>query len=131
MNANGIMLKKSKATVSETMNRLAESVTAAGAKIYVRIDQQAEALRNGIRLDPLEFMLFGNPERGTRLMAADPLIALDLPLKIICWQNPDGETMIAFNDYEYLTTRFAISMAAGTPLNLEPMVDSTLNAIIL
>jgi uncharacterized protein (DUF302 family) len=125
-NAQGILIRKSKASVRETMDLLARSVEERGATIYVRIDQQAEALKTGINLDPLEYLLFGNPKKGAPLMATNPLIALDLPLKIICWQDNEGTTMVAFNDQEYIARRHGFDTLSDSPLNVAPVVDKIL-----
>jgi uncharacterized protein (DUF302 family) len=125
-NARGIIIRTSQTSVRETMDLLARSVAEHGATIYARIDQQAEALKTGIELDPLEYLLFGNPQKGARLMASDPLIALDLPLKIICWKNNDGKTMVAFNDQEYIGSRHGLKTLPDSPLNLVPVVDHLL-----
>jgi uncharacterized protein (DUF302 family) len=122
----GIISRKSHTSVSETMDLLARSVSERGATVYVRIDQQAEALKAGIEIPPLEFLLFGNPGKGAALMASDPMIALDLPLKIICWQDQEGKTMVAFNDQDYITRRYALDAAPDSPLNLVPVVDQLL-----
>ncbi|TFF35491.1 DUF302 domain-containing protein [Mucilaginibacter psychrotolerans] len=121
--AQGILIKECKLPVKETMDLIQRYAESHGATVYTRIDQQSEARKNGITLQPLEYLLFGNPQKGAALMASNPLIALDLPLKIICWQNQDGKTLIAFNDHEFISRRYGFETAADSPLNLVRFID--------
>lgn len=125
-NAQGILLRKSNTSVRDTMDLLERSLKERGATIYLRIDQQAEALKAGIDLPPLEYLLFGNPGKGAGLMTCSPLIALDLPLKIICWQDHEEKTRIAFNDQEYIARRHGFDPTPDSPLNLVPLIDQIL-----
>jgi uncharacterized protein (DUF302 family) len=74
-------------SVKETIDKLQALIEMNGATIYARIDQQAELKKAGIVIHPLEFLLFGNPVAGGRLMLENPVVALDLPLKIIAWED--------------------------------------------
>ncbi|GAA4318045.1 hypothetical protein GCM10023149_15970 [Mucilaginibacter gynuensis] len=122
----GIHLRSSSSSVKDTMDLLAKSLVEHGAKIYLRIDQQAEALKAGILIGPLEYLLFGNPEKGTQLIILNPIIALDLPLKIICWQDKEGATQVAFNDEAYIAGRYELPSDPRSPLNLVPLVNDIL-----
>jgi uncharacterized protein (DUF302 family) len=110
MNANnGIISQPSPYSVTETVDRLEAILQAKGITIFVRIDQQAEAKKVGLSLRPTQLLLFGNPEAGTPLMVAEPIIALDLPLKILAWEAADGEVWLSYNDPDYLKQRFSLS----------------------
>ena len=76
---NGITSQPSPYSVPETIDRLAAILQAKGITIFVRIDQQLEAEKVGLSLRPTQLLLFGNPQAGTPLMVAAPMIALDLP----------------------------------------------------
>ena len=110
MNAtNGIISQPSPYSVTETINRLEAALQAKGIAIFVRIDQQAEAEKVGLSLRPTQLLLFGNPKAGTPLMAAEPTIALDLPLKVLAWEAADGKVWLSYNDPTYLKQRFSLS----------------------
>ncbi|MDZ8070970.1 MAG: DUF302 domain-containing protein [Nostoc sp. DedQUE08] len=72
------------------------------------MDQQAEAEEVGLSLCPTQLLLFGNPKAGTSLMVAEPIIALDLPLKVLAWKATDGKVWVSYNDPNYLKQRFSL-----------------------
>ncbi len=119
---NGIISQSSPYAVPETINRLAAVLQAKGITIFARIDQQMEAEKVGLSLRPTQLLLFGNPQAGTPLMVASPMIALDLPLKALAWEAADGKVWLSYNDPDYLKQRFSLSdelvknLAVITPL---------------
>jgi uncharacterized protein (DUF302 family) len=106
---NGIITQPSPYSVIEAIDRLQAILIAKGITIFARIDQQAEAQKVGLSLRPTQLLLFGNPNAGTPLMVAQPLIALDLPLKILAWEAEDGKVSLSYNDPNYLKQRFSLS----------------------
>jgi uncharacterized protein (DUF302 family) len=106
---NGIISQPSQYSVPETIDRLAVVLQAKGITIFVRIDQQAEAEKVGLSLRPTQLLLFGNPQAGTPLMVAEPMIALDFPLKALAWEAADGKVWLSYNDPSYLQQRFSLS----------------------
>ena len=129
-NTNGILLKESKTTVKITMDYFEEFLKTHGVKIYARINQKNEAENAGLTLPDIEYLLFGNPTKGSELMMLDPLIALDLPLKLIAWSDKDGKTRIAFNEGSFIAGRYGINADGDSPLNLESMISYVLKNII-
>ena len=87
MNPKGIITKPSPYPVKETIDLLQAFLQQHGATIYARIDQQAELQKAGINIPPLEFIMFGNPKAGGPFMFENPVVALDLPLKVIAWST--------------------------------------------
>jgi uncharacterized protein (DUF302 family) len=128
MNANnGIISQPSPYSVTETVDRLEAILQAKGITIFVRIDQQAEAKKVGLSLRPTQLLLFGNPEAGTPLMVAEPIIALDLPLKILAWEAADGEVWLSYNDPDYLKQRFSLSDELVKNIAvIAPLIDQAL-----
>ncbi len=106
---NGIISQPSPYSVPETIDRLAAILQAKSIAIFARIDQQAEAEKVGLSLHPTQLLLFGNPKAGTPLMVAEPMIALDLPLKVLAWEAADGKIWLSYNDPIYLQQRFSLS----------------------
>jgi uncharacterized protein (DUF302 family) len=92
-----------------TMDRLAAEVTSKGMNVFARIDHAAGAASVGMPLRPTEVLIFGNPKGGTPLMQTAQTIGLDLPLKILVWQDEAGDTFLSYNDPVWLARRYGIA----------------------
>jgi len=90
-----ITTKDSPRSVSVTVSRLTSILAAKGLKVFAVIDQSAEASQVGLQVRETTFVLFGSPAAGTPVMAAAPLAALDLPLKVLIWAD-DGQTKVSY-----------------------------------
>ena len=128
METNGIITRSSNFTVTETVERLVVFLQDHGARVYARIDQQTELERVGISIRPLECLLFGNPAKGGLVIAANPLSALDLPLKIIVWENDTAKTMVSFHDTALIEDRYQIAGELVRALDLNAVVTGALGA---
>ena len=73
--------------------------------MFAQIDFSGDAERAGLTLRPTGLVIVGNPKAGTPVMAATPTVAIDLPLKVLAWQDAEGKTWVAYNDAEYLRVR--------------------------
>lgn len=93
-------------SVSETMDAVEKALTGHGIFIYARIDQEAEAGKVGLSLKPMKLLIFGNPRGGIPLMNANPLCGLDLPLKVLAWEDNDKKIWLSYNSFSYLQKRF-------------------------
>ena len=117
----GLVSLLSRYDVKKTIDMLEAALHAKGVTIFARIDQQAEAEKAGLSMNPMELLIFGNPEAGTPLMVANPLSGIELPLKVLAWQDDEGKVWLSYNDFAYLQQRFSlpddlirpISMIAG------------------
>jgi len=127
MKNTGIVVQPSTCGVKETIDKLKALIEINGATIYARIDQQAELKKVGMVIHPLEFLLFGNPASGGRLMLENPVMALDLPLKIIAWEDEEQKVWLAYNEAEYLQERYALKPDSGSVLGLDKLVSRALN----
>lgn len=127
MNPQGIITRQSNYSVKETIDRLQTFLEQHGATIYARIDQQAEVQKAGMNLSPLEFLLFGNPKAGGILMVENPLIAIDLPLKVIAWQDEQKNVWISYNDGVYIENRYNLLHQDNSPLHLDQLIFKALN----
>ena len=123
----GIITRNSPYSVKETIDRLVGFLEKNGATIYARIDQQNEVRRSGREIQPMEFILFGNPANGGLIMAANPLAALDLPLKILAWEGEDKTVKVAFNDPAYIQNRHSLNAKLAEVLNLKPLIEKALS----
>jgi uncharacterized protein (DUF302 family) len=106
---NGLITAKSPYTVDETLDRFEAAVTNKGMTIFTRIDHAAGAAKVGKELPPTVVLIFGNPNIGTLLMQSKQTAAIDLPLKLLAWEDDGGQVWIAYNDPGYLVKRHAIT----------------------
>jgi uncharacterized protein (DUF302 family) len=109
---NGIVSKSSKHSVDETLAKLQAILKAKEVAIFALIDHSGEAKKVGMEMHPTKLLIFGNPKGGTPLMLAAPTIAIDLPLKILIWEDDMGKVWVSYNSPEYLAQRH------GLPQNL-------------
>jgi uncharacterized protein (DUF302 family) len=126
MNPKGVIIKPSKYSVNESIDRIQKFLQGQGVTIYARIDQQSELNNAGLKTPPLEFILFGKPKAGGPLMMSNPISALDLPLKIIAWEDQQNKVWLAYNDAAYIRERYDLPEAISAPLNLDPLVMKAL-----
>jgi uncharacterized protein (DUF302 family) len=126
MNPKGVTICLSRYAVKETIDRLQSFLQQHGVTIYARIDQQLELEKTGQTIDPLEFLLFGNPNAGGPAMIENPVAALDLPLKIIAWEDNDKKVWVAYNEAGYIKDRFSLSDSVSAALNLDLVVPKAL-----
>lgn len=104
----GIVEIVSNHTVSETVDRLKEILTAKGIMLFAVIDHGGEAEKAGLAMPSTKLLIFGSPKAGTPIMLASPLSAIDLPLKILVRQGADRKAHISYNTPEYLQARHRI-----------------------
>ena len=123
MAVQGLKTIKSSHAPRETMNRLEAAVTAKGLTVFARIDHAAGASAAGLPLRPTEVLIFGNAKGGTPLMQAAQTIGIDLPLKVLVWQDAAGETWLSWNDPAWLAARHDISGADAVVGRLAAMLD--------
>jgi uncharacterized protein (DUF302 family) len=108
MGADGLITLRSSNGPEETMNRFEAAVRAQGLSVFAQVDHAAGAAAVGLSLRPTEVLLFGNARGGTPLMEAVQTIGIDLPLKVLVWQGPTGDTWLSYNDPAWLARRHGI-----------------------
>lgn len=123
---NNIEVQYSFLAVKEIIDRLESLLLIKGITIYARIDQQAEAARTGLELPELEFILFGNQKAGGALISLNPLVALDLPLKVVAWREDIGRTAIAYNTLDFISNRYAFPKEVLGAVDLSGIVKQIL-----
>jgi len=95
-----------------TLIRVTQQLTSRGMVIFADIDQARFAAKVGDHLRPTRLILFGNPKAGTPIMAANPHAALELPLKVLVWQDDRGAVNVDYlNPAALLTERYGIEAA--------------------
>ncbi len=101
----GMMNKPSNHSVEQTVERLKEILQSKGVTLFALIDHSGEAEKVGFKMQPTKLLIFGSPKAGTPLMLAAPSIALDLPLKILVWEDAQGKVWVTYNSPVYLEER--------------------------
>ena len=104
----GIVTRPSPFAVEETLVHLQTAIHSRNMNIFAHIDHSGEARRVGLTMQEAHVLIFGNPKGGTPLMIASPLLALDLPLKVLVWQSVDDQVWVSTTSVDYLRDRYAI-----------------------
>jgi uncharacterized protein (DUF302 family) len=102
---NGIVSEPSNHSVDETVDRLKGILQSKGLTLFAVIDHSGEAKKVAMKMPPTKLLIFGSAKAGTPLMLAAPSVALDLPLKILVWQDGDGKAWASYNSPAYLQER--------------------------
>lgn len=108
MAENGITSLPGNGTVDSTIAKLEQLLAAKGVTLFALIDHSGEAQKAGLSMRPTKLVIFGSPKAGTPLMQAAPSVAIDLPLKILVWEDEQGATWLSYNTPEYLRDRHNI-----------------------
>lgn len=101
----GIIDKPSHHSVDETVETLKSILRAKGVTLFALVDHGGEAEKAGLTMRPTKLLIFGSPKAGTPLMVAAPSVAIDLPLKVLVWEDALGKVWISYNSPEYLKER--------------------------
>jgi uncharacterized protein (DUF302 family) len=104
----GIVDKPSRHSVDETVDRLKNILQTKGLTLFALVDHSGEAERVGMKMPPTKLFIFGSPKAGTPLMLASPSIAIDLPLKILVWEDRQGKAWVSYNSPAYLQQRHGV-----------------------
>ena len=123
----GIKTLVSSESVSETVACIEKAVAEHGLTLFAHIDHTGAAASVGLKMQPAHVLVFGSPRAGTPLMVASPLLALDLPLKALVWQDDTGQVRVSYTDPAYLGARYAIPDDLMKNIaGLEPLLSGAL-----
>lgn len=111
---SGLVNVQSVHSVAQTADRMETLFKEKGLRIFIRIDHAAGAQKAGITLRPTELIIFGNPKVGAPLMARQQSIGIDLPQKMLIWEDTAGKVWLTYNHPDYLANRH------GLPADLAP-----------
>lgn len=106
---DGLVAVKSPRSVESTMDRFESLAKDKGLTIFARIDHAAGAAKVGKQLRPTQVIIFGNPQGGTPFMERSQTVGIDLPLKVLVWEDAAAQVWLGFNDPEYLARRHDVS----------------------
>jgi uncharacterized protein (DUF302 family) len=102
----------------ETMNRLEAAIRARGLTVFANIDHAAAATAVGLSLLPTELLIFGSAAAGTPPMQAAQTIGIDLPLKVLVWQDEGRKTWLSYNDPAWLARRHSLAASVAATIKV-------------
>jgi uncharacterized protein (DUF302 family) len=108
LSGKGIVDRPSSHPVDQTVENLTRILQAKGVTLFALVDHSGEAEKVGMKMPPTKLLIFGSPKAGTPLMLAAPSIAIDLPLKILVWEDPQGKAWVSYNSPDYLKARHGL-----------------------
>ncbi len=117
--SSGLIDLRSSHSVDETVEKLKGILQAKGIALFALVDHSGAAIKAGMKMRPTKLLIFGNPKAGTPVMLAAPSSAIDLPLKILIWEDAQGKVWVTYNSLAYLQERH----------NLPPEVLPNINVI--
>jgi uncharacterized protein (DUF302 family) len=117
------MVKKSRFSYAETLARLSQAIAGAGNTIFARIDQARAAESAGLTLRPTSLIIFGNPKGGTPLMQSFPQFALELPLKLLVWEEA-GAVNVAYAEMSEVAARYGMTGHDALVAAMDRALDS-------
>ena len=121
-----IVTKLSPRSVDDTVQRLSDTLAGKGVKLFAVVDHSGEARANGLELRDTKVVIFGSPVAGTPVMQAVPMAALDLPLKVLIWQDGD-QTKVSYTAAAALAARYGLSdELAGRLAAIDPLTDAAI-----
>jgi uncharacterized protein (DUF302 family) len=104
----GIVDVPSNHSLDETVEKIKDILQAQGVALFALVDHSGEAEKAGMKMRPTKLLIFGSPKTGTPLMQATPSIAIDLPLKLLVWEDAPGNVWVSYNSLEYLQERHGV-----------------------
>jgi uncharacterized protein (DUF302 family) len=121
-----LVTKLSPRSVTDTVARFSEVLAAKGVKLFAVIDHSGEAEKAGLELRDTKVVIFGAPKAGTPVMQAVPVAALDLPLKVLVWDD-DGQTRLTYTAPAALAARYGLSDDLAARLGaIDPVTDAVI-----
>jgi uncharacterized protein (DUF302 family) len=120
----GIISKTASGSVDTVVDRVVQLVRDRSMTVFATIDHSGEARRHGLELRDTKVVIFGSPTGGTPVMQASPLAALDLPLKVLVWDD-EGQTKVSYTDPDALAARYRLSGELASRLaGIGPLTDA-------
>ena len=124
----GIVSRPSRFSVEVTLAHLQEAIHSRNLTLFAHIDHSGEAKRVGLTMQAAHVLIFGNPKGGTPLMIASPLLALDLPLRVLVWQGTDNQVGVSSTSVDFLRDRYALPKElAGNLGVIDVVIEQALN----
>ena len=120
---DGLVTQPSKHDVRGTLDRFATAVREAGWVVFTEVDHAAAAGAVGMNLPDRTVLLFGNPRAGTGAIQVHPTLAIDLPMRVLVWQNDTGQVFITRSTGADIATRVFARHGVTIPLEGQDATD--------
>jgi uncharacterized protein (DUF302 family) len=122
-----VITKPSSKSVPDTVDRLTSVIADRGFTLFRVIDHSGTAERVGVQMPDSKLVMFGNPAKGAAVMLATPLAALDLPLKVLVWEDGNGAVSVSYNSPAFMAERYRLDSALRAPFDaIESIVEAVL-----
>ncbi len=128
--AADLVTKPSPHSVSVTVDRLVAAVEGAGATVFARVDHAAGATAVGTQLRPTQMLMFGNPKLGTPALQAAQTSGLDLPLRVVVYQDASGQVQVAYHAPAKLSNDHGIPADAEVLQKMTGALDNLTNKAV-
>ena len=120
----GVITKPSSKSVAQTVDRLTQAIADRGFTLFRVIDHSGQAEQVGVQMPDSKLVMFGKPTVGAAVMLAVPLAGLDLPLKVLVWEDGKGAVAVSYNAPEFLAERHHLEGALRAPFDaVESIVE--------
>lgn len=129
--AADLITKQSAHSVSVTIDRLATAVEGVGAKVFARIDHAKGATKVGMDLRPTQMLMFGNPKLGTPALLAGQTAGLDLPLRVVAYEDANGQVFVAYHNPSELSEDHGVPADAAVLKKMTGALDKLTNKAIV
>ena len=116
MAVDGLITIKSSHGPQQTVDKLEAAVKAKGLTVFAKVDHAAGAAAVELPLRPTQLIILGNAKGGTPLMQAAQTSGIDLPMKVLVWQDASGDTWLSYNDPEWIAKRHGLGHAVEAPI---------------
>jgi uncharacterized protein (DUF302 family) len=123
-----MLTKPSHHSVAATIDRLEATLKQKGIAVAARWDHAAAAQQVGMALKPMQVLIFGNPKLGTPLMQSNPRAGVDLPLKVLAWQDAAGKVWLGYTNPAELAARYEIKDRAEVVKKIGEVLDQLTTA---
>ena len=121
----GVVTKGSGESVADTVDRLTRLIEERGFTLFRIIDHSGQAERVGVQMPEMKLVMFGKPAVGASVMVASPLAGLDLPLKVLVWEDGNGAVSLSYNSPTFMAERYQLDGALRAPFDaVESIVDA-------
>ena len=115
--APGITTVRCRGSMENVFGRVISQIDRIGAQVLAVLDHSGGAAVAGLHMHPTKVIVFGNPHGGTPLMMEHPLLALDLPVKLLLWESASGEVFLSYNEPAALAHRYGLLEDEHGPLH--------------
>ena len=123
----GIITKHSSKSVAQTVDELRHLMEDRGFTVFNVIDHSGVAERAGVQMPESKLVMFGKPTVGAAVMLAAPLVGLDIPLKVLVWEDRNAAVSVSYNSPEFLAERYRLQGAQRAPFDV---VESIVEAVV-